>query len=448
MKESEPAGSRISAVLEMERQQRHIILYAVSAIGIVITIAMGAVAAAESVLHLTVADFSVTLVLVLNVIFFQRLYGYWIATTIGIGFSGVFFLFLLLTGGSQVTGHLWAFTFPLYATFLLGTKRGIVAMSTFLGVSVVVFLAPFGASLRPDYGVPFIIRFLVSFLVVSAFSLVFEIVRARVQRAVLVKNSLLEQSNADLRAVHEDLLRMAQSRSAMISELSHELRTPLGHILGFGDVLKSESVGSLNDDQKEYLNDVLASARHLLNITKNILDFAKNENSEQQLDIEQIDPAALIKESASVFLDSAIRNGISLQLGELSTDATFPLDSRRIRQVLYNLIGNAVKFTPEGGLIWITAYSRSSTAGRVLSVSVADSGQGVAAEDQERIFEAFEQSGESTDAKAQGTGLGLALAKSYVELHGGTIHVKSDGIGEGSKFVVEIPDRKMPPTNP
>jgi len=222
-------------------------------------------------------------------------------------------------------------------------------------------------------------------------------------------------------------------KSEFLANMSHELRTPLNAIIGFSEVLLDPSLKVSEEERSQFLTDVLSSGKHLLGLINEILDLAKIEAGKMEL---QIEPALLsdILESVQNTMRSlAVKKDINLHVESGALPEPFPMDGARIKQVLLNLVGNAVKFTPEGGRVWVRAHAEDGA----VRVEVGDTGPGIAAEDHERIFLEFQQAA-SEAGKPQGTGLGLALAKKFVEMHGGKIWVESE-VGKGSRFFFTLP---------
>jgi|GEM_PF-1745760 len=255
------------------------------------------------------------------------------------------------------------------------------------------------------------------------------------------------------------------AKSEFLAIMSHELRTPLNHIIGFTDLVVSQNFGDLNATQLDYLNDVLVSSRHLLALINDILDLSKVEAGQVDLQLADVEIRSLLENSLLLFREQAIRHNLTLTTRISDTPVTIKADERRLKQVLYNLLYNAVKFTPDGGGIELSGHqvtisdsppesmppaigkptgeaSENRTPGngkKALEVAVTDTGIGLKIEDQARVFKTFEQVEGSASRNYEGTGLGLAVSKSLVELHGGTIRVESDGIGKGSRFIFTIP---------
>ena len=252
------------------------------------------------------------------------------------------------------------------------------------------------------------------------------------QSALAIQNARLFR---ELEIKSRELEVASQHKSEFLASMSHELRTPLNAIIGFSDVLLQGMFGETNEKQTEYLQDILASGQHLLSLINDILDLSKIEAGRMDLDLADFDLPSAVDDALLLMRERAGRRGIALErhvderLGEIRAD------QRKVKQVLLNLLSNAVKFTPEGGRIDVRAALVDGT----VEISVTDTGIGIAPEDQEAVFEEFRQVGKA-EKKAEGTGLGLALCRKFVELHGGQIWVKSH-IGQGSTFTLTIPVR-------
>jgi signal transduction histidine kinase len=215
---------------------------------------------------------------------------------------------------------------------------------------------------------------------------------------------------------------------------SHELRTPLNAVIGFSEVLLQRMFGQLNDKQDEYLKDIYASGQHLLSLINDILDLSKIEAGRMELTPAPFHLPSALDNAVTLVRERAARHGIAMELTLDPELADLVADERKVKQVVLNLLSNAVKFTPEGGRISLKA---SRTDGAV-EIAVSDTGIGIAREDQATIFEEFRQVGTDETRKQEGTGLGLTLAKKFIELHGGRIRVDSE-LGRGSTFSFTLP---------
>jgi signal transduction histidine kinase len=225
----------------------------------------------------------------------------------------------------------------------------------------------------------------------------------------------------------------SRHKSEFLANMSHELRTPLNAVIGFAEVLRAKMAGDVNEKQAEYLDDIREAGEHLLSLINDILDLSKIEAGRMELALSRVDLPRAIAQAMTQVRPRALREGIELardvdpRLGEVEAD------ERKLKQVLLNLLTNAVKFTPQGGCVKVVARRESDQ----INISVNDNGVGIAPEDQARLFENFRQVGAS---RAEGTGLGLALSKRFVELHGGSVAVDS-APGKGSTFTVVLPLR-------
>jgi len=225
-----------------------------------------------------------------------------------------------------------------------------------------------------------------------------------------------------------------QHKSEFLANMSHELRTPLNAIIGFSEVLLERLFGDLNEKQDDYLKDIHSSGRHLLNLINDILDLSKVEAGRMELDLSTFDLPTAIANAMTLIRERAQNHGIAIAQDVAPELGDIVADERKFKQILLNLLSNAVKFTPDGGRIEVKAHS----TGDNLVVAVHDTGIGIAPEDQEAVFEEFRQVGRNYTSKQEGTGLGLALTRRFVELHGGRIGVDSKP-GEGSTFTFTLP---------
>ncbi|HSE85068.1 MAG TPA: ATP-binding protein, partial [Candidatus Binatia bacterium] len=250
--------------------------------------------------------------------------------------------------------------------------------------------------------------------------------------------SVLAIQNARLFQEIEDKSRQIEAanrhKSEFLANMSHELRTPLNAIIGFSEVLGERMFGELNEKQAEYTEDILSSGRHLLSLINEILDLSKVEAGRMELELATFDLPLAIDNARTFVRERATKHGINLDVTVDERLGDFVGDERKIKQILLNLLSNAVKFTPEGGRIGINARQADGS----VEISVSDTGIGIAPKDQPKVFEEFRQVGSDYTHKVEGTGLGLTLAKKFVELHGGKIWVESE-VGKGSKFTFTLP---------
>ena len=250
------------------------------------------------------------------------------------------------------------------------------------------------------------------------------------QSALAIQNARLFHEIADK---SRQLEAASHHKSEFLANMSHELRTPLNAVIGFSEVLLQRMFGELNDKQDEYLKDIYASGQHLLSLINDILDLSKIEAGRMELAPAPFHLPSTLENAVTLVKERAGRHGIALELDIDPRLDELVGDERKVKQVLLNLLSNAVKFTPEGGRIILKADQKDGT----VEVSITDTGIGIAPEDQAAIFEEFRQVG-SDERKREGTGLGLTLAKKFVELHGGRIWVVSE-LGRGSRFTFTLP---------
>ena len=252
---------------------------------------------------------------------------------------------------------------------------------------------------------------------------VIAIQNARLFREIEEKSRQLETAN--------------RHKSEFLANMSHELRTPLNAIIGFSEVLLERLFGELNDKQDDYLKDIHSSGKHLLQLINDILDLSKVEAGRMELEPSTFDLPTAIANAMTLIRERAQKHGIALSQDVGAGLGEIVADERKFKQILLNLLSNAVKFTPDGGRIEVTARADADN----VSVAVHDTGIGIAHDDQQAVFEEFRQVGRNYTNKQEGTGLGLALTRKFVELHGGRIWLESEP-GKGSTFTFTIPARR------
>jgi signal transduction histidine kinase/CheY-like chemotaxis protein len=251
-----------------------------------------------------------------------------------------------------------------------------------------------------------------------------------------------------------------RAKSQFLATMSHELRTPLNAIIGFSEILGDQTFGSLNERQLKYAGNILNSGRHLLQLINDILDLSKVEAGRLELTLSTFGVTKVLHDVQAIVRTLANKKSIQLEIKVADNLPPLYADEAKFKQIMFNLLSNALKFTPTGGCVTVTATVESAPAGTEvttvpadlrpwLRVVVTDTGIGVQPKDQERIFVEFEQVDSSYGRQQQGTGLGLALTKRLVELHGGRIWVESEGVeGRGSQFVFRLPAAPAPANAP
>ena len=248
-------------------------------------------------------------------------------------------------------------------------------------------------------------------------------------------DQVLQEKNVELELAKAVAEKTSLTKSDFLANMSHELRTPLNSVIGFSEVLQDQLFGPINPKQQQYVSNIITSGRHLLSLINDILDLSKVESGKMRLDLNTFPLRETLDASLNILKERALKGGLEIHL-DLAPEAELLImaDQRKLKQILFNLLSNAVKFTPAGGTVQLSARRD----GECIEIIVADSGIGIREEDIPKLFQAFTQL-ESVYTKGfEGTGLGLALTRQLVEMHGGRIWVKSE-FGAGSRFCFTLP---------
>ncbi len=239
---------------------------------------------------------------------------------------------------------------------------------------------------------------------------------------ISLKNLQLEQAN--------------RTKSEFLANMSHELRTPLNAIIGFSEALKDGLMGDVAENQREYIDDIYTSGEHLLSLINDILDLAKVESGKMELELEPVSIHAVLQNSLCMVKEKTLKHRLHVEIQYDSKLPQIKVDIRKLKQIVYNLLGNAVKFTPDGGAIVVAATGVDG----MLEIAVSDTGIGIAQADQARLFQPFSQIDSALSRRHQGSGLGLIMVKRLAELHGGSVGFASEP-GKGSRFWARVPWR-------
>lgn len=225
-----------------------------------------------------------------------------------------------------------------------------------------------------------------------------------------------------------------QAKSEFLASMSHELRTPMNSIIGFSDMLLTQNFGPLNQKQLKYVSNISVSGGHLLKLINDVLDLSKVEAGKMELNIEKFSISSSVSEVKTLLAPLASKKSIQILSTVDEELTTIKADKTKFKQILYNLMDNAIKFTPEGGHVTVDTRVRKDGA----KITIKDTGAGISEEETQKIFQPFTQLGNSEYGKQVGTGLGLSLVKKFVEMHAGRIWIESE-FGKGSKFIFTIP---------
>ena len=261
--------------------------------------------------------------------------------------------------------------------------------------------------------------------------------RERAERELQMSNRKLELALAAASQLRVQAEAASAAKTEFLTNMSHELRTPLTAVIGFSDLLGDQLFGKLNEKQLGYVTEIAAAGRHLLRLINDILDLAKVESGKMEIRMSPVDLSALLGHCLIMIRETAMKRGLTvdLKVSERLYEGKIQADDVRLKQIVMNLLSNAAKFTPSGGTIQLEA----EILGKEILIGVSDTGVGLKPDDQKRIFQAFEQLDSSFSRQEQGSGLGLALVRKLVELHGGRIWVESEGEGMGSTFKFIFP---------
>jgi signal transduction histidine kinase len=340
------------------------------------------------------------------------------------------FIFHLLSFGININFNIFPqiVIIPLFAMILLGRKDGLLLSISYLAsVSVIsIFI------LRQEVIVLDYMQLFLAVLLVAVLALMdgyfYETVRQNASIALVAKQHDLE--DATIRAEKAN-----KAKSEFLANMSHELRTPLNHIIGFNELILDGNLGAVTPEQKEYLQDALSSSYHLLSLINDILDMAKIESGKMNLEIGDVVVDEVVQRSIATTRGQFEKKRITIDHSIACSHPSFQGDERKIRQVLYNLLANAAKFTPSRGCITLSVNDYEES---FVLFSVRDTGIGIEQKDLERIFIPFDQLDNTVTREYAGTGLGLSLSRSIVELHGGRIWAESEGRNKGATLCFTV----------
>ena len=310
------------------------------------------------------------------------------------------------------------------ATLASSLYAGLIVLGHF---GVIPQTVSFGPDLDMVQKTAIVVRHIAFFYLIAIF------IRA-LASALVKKEERLEQLLWELRETSDKVKYSYHIQTDYFARMSHEIRAPLNSILGFSQLLLESPTEPPTVKQKDFLARIERGAKHLRDLINDVLDLSKMEAKKMQLVLHEIELVKVIHTVLDVFYEDAIQKGLLLGFTEKPVSLKITGDELKIRQVLYNLLSNALKFTPQG-FIHIALAKEPDGGARI---TVEDSGDGIAEENQKAIFTPYEQAGRATAKSIKGTGLGLAISKQFVEMHGGKIWLES-APGKGSKFIFTLP---------
>ena len=349
---------------------------------------------------------------------------------------------------SAPTGYMamWLYLFPAFSYVILDLKDALICNLMFLvGVFVICYLqeimpVPF------EFDTVFRMRFILTLNAISALSYISEVIRFRYEQRMIRQQRKLEAEKEKLSHAKTLVENASRVKTEFLGNMSHELRTPLNHIIGFGELIGDKNIGELNDIQKEYLDDVLLSAKHLLDLIDDTLDLSNAFNGELEVSYAATDISLLLENVIQNQEENAKKRNITQHLQISDIPEHIHADAQMLKKIFSHLLLNALKYTQNNGNINIVVSSGNGNSNRInqpdaecINISVKDDGIGIAEQDLKRIFQPFEQVESSASRKYAGTGLGLSLARQLVAVHNGDIWAESDGLGKGATFQVVLP---------
>lgn len=310
------------------------------------------------------------------------------------------------------------------ATLASALYAGLIILGHF---NIIPQTVSFGADMNMVQQTAIVVRHIAFFYLIAFF------VRA-LAAALVKKDERLEQLIWELRETNDKVKYAYHIQTEYFARMSHEIRAPLNSVLGFSQLLLESSAEPLTEKQKDFISRIERGGRHLRDLINDVLDLSKMESKKMQLVLREVEMVKVIHSVLEVFYEEALQKRLLLAFTEKPTALKITADELKVRQILYNLLSNALKFTLHGFIRVVLTKEPDGGA----RITVEDSGAGIPSENLSAIFTPYEQAGRATAKSLKGTGLGLAICKQFVEMHGGKIWVESE-IGKGSQFILTLP---------
>lgn len=426
--------------LDLLRKIRLLNLLAITAITILLI--MSVIVFFEGKPYLSVIDMTGATVFFLLRLALKKTGNFSKASLGGMILCFIFLLYFFISGGNDETGHVWSFMLPILASFLMGSKRGLII--SLIYIMMVIVSVFFNFQFQADYSFAFRIRFVFSLFTLSILSFYISFlsennIRKHTDTNLHLNKVVkgLKQTELQLIEAKENAEESNKAKSEFLRNMSHELRTPLNHIIGFTQLISDEIPGPVNSTQKEYLEDVIGSSSHLLSLINDLLDLSRIESGKYDLNIDPINISEILIQTIEKFKEKVDKKNLKIISNFYILPDTLNGDKRKIIQILYNLLSNAIKFSASQGTITVSVGAVDNK--NEILISIIDEGIGLVPESMNIIFESFGQVESDVTRKYEGTGLGLALTKSLVEIQGGKIWAESEGLGKGSAFRFTLP---------
>ncbi len=411
----------ISRAVDEDTVRKTFLMKGISLIGIVFLVLLGTIALLQGEILLSVIDYLAALLLII-ILCLMSIKGYiYFALWAGVSIVASLFLYLFVTGGVDKTGFLWTYTLPLVTFFLLGSRKGFWFSLIYFLACVIIMIVDINSSMINLYNKDFVLRFLPSFAVVILLSFVYEKFREVSQQALVEAKKVAEAANI--------------AKSEFLANMSHEIRTPMNGVLGMNELLLGTD---LSIGQQRFVKNIQSSGELLLEIINNILDFSKIEAGKLELETVPFNLQLLVEDVVQMLASHADAKGVKLTVViPEETSLSLNGDPTRLRQILTNLIGNAIKFTEKGEIVVRASTIQQASHHVMLQISVRDTGIGISPEVRQQLFKPFSQADSSTTRTYGGTGLGLAISSELVLRMGGELKCESEP-GKGSHFFFAV----------